>query len=226
MTPTRRPDDTRRMSDAHAGATSVPDEVAGAIAAGRASADVVHRYLLEAYRVSAWTTAELPMLIANAPDGYSFTMDDSTHYRAWSDRFAAIAGYAGRSNSVQETLAWCRQLGVDDDEVRRYTPLPETIAMTCTLLFYVRRSYEEGVAVLAHRDAPVVGVPANARDGLARHYGVTVEAAAPPAPELDAPALLASVATTAAAQERCRLAVRNVLATVECRRRAMNRWLA
>jgi len=214
------------MSDANARGTSVPDEVAGAIATGRASADAVRRYLLESYRVSAWTTAELPMLIANAPDGYSFTMDDSTHYRAWADRFAAIAGYAGPSNSVQETLAWCRQLGVDDDEVRRYTPLPETIAMTCTLLFYVRRSYEEGVAVLAHRDAPVVGVPANARDGLARHYGVTVDAAAAPVPEVDASALLAEVATTAAAQERCRLAVRNVLATVECRRRTMNRWVA
>jgi hypothetical protein len=213
------------MSDANAGATSAPDEVAGAIGAGRASADVVRRYLLEAYRVSAWTTAELPLLIANAPDGYSFTMDDSTHYRAWSDRFAAVAGYAGPSNSVRETLAWCRQLGVDDDAVRRYTPLPETIAMTCTLLFYVRRSYEEGVAVLAHRDAPIVGVPANARDGLARHYGVTVDAAPPPR-EVDASALLASVATTAAAQERCRLAVRNVIATVDCRRRAMNRWVA
>ena len=152
-------------------------------------------------------------------------MDDSTHYRAWADRFAAIAGYAGPSNSVQETLAWCRQLGVDDDEVRRYTPLPETIAMTCTLLFYVRRSYEEGVAVLAHRDAPVVGVPATARDGLARHYGLTVDAATLPA-EVDASTLLASVATTPAAEARCRLAVRNVLATVECRRRAMNRWVA
>jgi len=214
------------MSDAHAGATSVADEVAGAIAAGRASADVVRRYLLEAYRVSAWTIAELPLLIANVPDGYSFTMDDSAHYRAWSDRFAAVAGYAGPSNSVQETLAYCRQLGVDDDETRRYTPLPETIAMTCTLLFYVRRSYEEGVAVLAHRDAPVVGVPARARDGLARHYGVTVNVEAPPAREVDASALLASVATTAAVQERCRLAVRNVIATVDCRRRAMNRWVA
>jgi hypothetical protein len=164
------------------------------------------------------------MLIANAPDAYSFTMVDSTHYRAWSDRFATVAGYAGPSNSVQETLAWCRQLGVDDDEVRRYTPLPETIAMTCTLLFYVRRSYEEGVAVLAHRDAPVVGVPANAREGLAWHYGVTVDAAA--APAVDASALLARVATTAVVEARCRLAVRNVLATVECRRRAMNRWVA
>jgi hypothetical protein len=214
------------MSDADAGATAVPDEVAAAIATGRASADVVRRYLLEAYRVSAWTTADLPVLIANAPDGYSFTMDDSTHYRAWCDRFAAIAGYAGPSNSVQETLTWCRQLGVNDDEVRRYTPLPETIAMTCTLLFYVRRSYEEAVAVLAHRDAPVVGVPANARDGLARHYHVTVDAAAAPAPEVDAAALLATVATTAAVQERCRLAVRNVIATVDCRRRAMNHWVA
>jgi hypothetical protein len=214
------------MSDANAAAPSVPDGVAGAIASGHASADVVRRYLLEAYRVSAWTTAELPLLIANAPDGYSFTMDDSTHYRAWSDRFAAIAGYAGPSNSVQELLAWSRQLGVDDDAVRHYTALPETIAMTCTLLFYVRRSYEEGVAVLAHRDAPVVGVPANARTGLARHYGVTVDAAAPPPHEVDASALLASVATTAAVQERCRLAVRNVIATVDCRRRAMNRWVA
>ena len=115
---------------------------------------------------------------------------------------------------------------MDDDEIRRYTPLPETIAMTCTLLFYVRRSYEEGLAVLAHRDAPVVGVAANVRAGLARHYGVTIDSAAAPAPEVDAGALLANVATTAAAQERCHLAVRNVLATVECRRRAMNRWVA
>jgi hypothetical protein len=88
------------MSDAHAGATSVADEVAGAIAAGRASADVVRPLSPRSYRVSAWTTAELPMLIANAPDGYSFTMDDSTHYRAWADRSPRCGVLRDPSNSV------------------------------------------------------------------------------------------------------------------------------
>ena len=178
------------------------DRLGPAIAAGRASHDVERRAALERYAVAKWTTAELPLLIANAPDVYRFTMEDSTHYRHWAERFASQAGYLREPNHVQAALDACRALSLDDAAIRAYVPLPETIAMTCTVLFYLRRSYEEGLAVLAY-GGDRIGLPAD--------------------PE--AVGLVGLVATTPAARARCRDALRNVLATVACRVRAMNRWV-
>src|SRR5262245_50962165 len=107
------------------------DRVLPAIATGRAPRDVAGRVVLEHYCVGKWMTPDLAVLIANAPDVYSFTMDDSVHYRHWARRFASATGYLGGPNDVEAAIDWCRQLGLDDDAVRRYTPLPETIAMTC-----------------------------------------------------------------------------------------------
>jgi hypothetical protein len=69
--------------------------------------------------------------------------------------------------------------------IRRYTPLPETIAMTCTLLFYVRRSYERASPCSRTATRRSWACYANARDGLARHYGVTVDVRGSPAPRSD-----------------------------------------
>jgi pyrroloquinoline quinone (PQQ) biosynthesis protein C len=207
------------------------DRVLPAIAAGRASRDVVRRVVLEHYCVAKWISPDLAVLIANAPDVYSFTMEDSAHYRHWARRFAGATGYLGGANHVQAAIDWCRQLGVDDDAVRRYTPLPETIAMTFTLLFSVRRSYEEGLAILgyvAERLAPGHDPARMLAEGLAAHYGVTVTAAdeAQDATEAGGAELFRRVAITRVVQDRCRDAVRNFLLTAECRARAMNRWIA
>lgn len=205
------------------------DRTGAAVAAGRASRDVVRRVVLEHYSVTKWTTAELPLLIAGAPDAYRLTMDHSAHYRHWARHFAERAGYAGRASDVGAALAWCRALGLTDDDVRAYAPLPETIAAVCTMLFYARRSYEEGVAAVGLAAERVgLGAAAGRRlgDALRAHYGVAGPALPPPADDgPDAAALLARVATTPAVRERCREAVRNVVLTAECRVRAMSRWV-
>ncbi len=205
------------------------DRVLPAIAAGRAPREVVQRVALEHYYTGKWMTPDLAVLIANAPDVYSFTMEDSAHYRHWARRFASATGYLGGPSSVQAAIDWCRQLGADDDAVRRYTPLPETIAMTFTVLFSVRRSYEEGLAILGYAAERLATRRDPARllaEGLVTHYGVTVtdgEAETSGGPL--AGDLFRRVATTRVAQDRCRDAVRNFLLTAECRVRAMNRWI-
>jgi hypothetical protein len=203
------------------------DRVLPAIATGRAPREVVGRVALEHYCIGRWTTPDLAVLIANSPDVYSFTMDDSVHYQHWARRFAGATGYLRGPNHVQAAIDWCRQLGIDDDAVRRYTALPETIAMTFTLLFSVRRSYEEGIAILGYATARLAARHDPARmlaEGLAAHYGVTVAAA--DLGEASAGAdLFRAVAITRVVQDRCRDAVRNFLLTAECRVRAMNRWI-
>jgi pyrroloquinoline quinone (PQQ) biosynthesis protein C len=178
-------------------------------------------------------TPEFPVLIANAPDVYSFTMDESSHYRHWARNFADEAGYLGHPNHVAMKVEWCRQMGLSDDDVRAYTPIPETIAMACTMLFYVRRSYEEGLAVFGYAGERVAAASGHAKtmyDGLKTHYGIAVrnfEVHTHAEPEHGATAaeLFRRVAITRHVQDRCREAVRNVVLTAECRVRAMNRWV-
>ena len=209
------------------------DLVVPAIGAGRASREVVQRVALESYYVGKWTTPEVAMLIANAPDVYSFTMEHSTHYHHWAQRFADQAGYLRDPNHVDMKIEWCRQLGLTDDDIRGYTPLPETIAMTCTRLFYVRRSYEEGLAVLGYAGERVAAGSVHVNtmyEGLKTHYGITardveVHAHAEPDHGDEVSKLFHLVAVTHAVQERCRDAIRNVVLTAECRVRAMNRWI-
>jgi hypothetical protein len=206
------------------------DRVTPAIAAGRAPRDTVRRVVLEHYWVGKWMTPDLAVLISGAPDVYSFTMEDSTHYRYWAQRFAGATGYLDGPNHVDAAIDWCRQLGVDDDAVRRYRPLPETIAMTFTVLFSVRRSYEEGLAIVGYAAERLAARHDPARilaEGLATHYGIATAQAtrAANASGPSAADLLGGVALTRAVQDRCRDAVRNFLLTAECRARAMNRWI-
>ena len=55
------------------------DRVIPAIAGGRASREIVQKVALELYAVGRWLAPEIALLIANAPDAYAFTMEDSTH---------------------------------------------------------------------------------------------------------------------------------------------------
>jgi len=209
------------------------DKVTPAIGAGTASRDVVRRVALEYYYLGKWMTPEFPILIANAPDAYSFTMEHSTHYHHWAQNFADEAGYLRDPNHVRMKVEWCHQLGLGDDEIAAYTPLPETIAMTCTMLFYIRRSYEEGLAVFGYAGERVAAGSGYARtlhEGLKTHYGMVVRnfevhAYAEPEHGDRASDLFRLVATTRAVQDRCREAIRNFLLTAECRVRAMNRWV-
>ena len=209
------------------------DRVIPAIGRGEASRDVVQRLALEFYYLGRWMTPEFPVLIANSPDAYAFTMEESVHYHHWAQNFADEAGYLRDPNHVAMKVDFCHQLGLTDDEIQRYQPLPETIAMTCTMLFYVRRSYEEGLAVFGYageRVAAGSGYAKTLYEGLATHYGVGVEnfevhAYAEPDHGQKAADLFRLVAETRAVQDRCRDAIRNYLLVAESRVRAMNRWV-
>ena len=209
------------------------DRVIPAIGKGTASRDVVQRLALEFYCLGKWMTPEFALLIANAPDAYAFTMDASQHYHHWAQNFADEAGYLRDPNHVQMKVEFCRQLGLTDEGIRRYAPLPETVAMTFTMLYYIRRSYEEGLAVFGYAGERVAAGSGYARtlyEGLAKHYGVTVRnfevhAYAEPDHGAKAADVFRLVATTGPVQQRCRDAIRNYLLVAETRVRAMNRWV-
>lgn len=209
------------------------DRVVPAIGAGRASREVVQRVAMEFYYLGRWMTPEFALLIANAPDAYRLTLEHTLHYRHWAQNFADEAGYLGDPNHVGMKIDFCRQLGLSDDDLRSYTPLPDTIAMTCTMLFYVRRSYEEGLAVFGYAGERVAAGSGYARtlyEGLRDHYGVGVKnfevhAYAEPDHGARAADLFRLVAITRAVQDRCREAIRNYLLVAEARCRSMNRWV-
>jgi pyrroloquinoline quinone (PQQ) biosynthesis protein C len=209
------------------------DKVVPAIGQGDASREVVQRVALEFYSLGRWMTPEFAMLIANAPDAYAFTMAESVHYHHWAQNFADEAGYLRDPNHVQMKVDFCHQVGLTDEDIRRYQPLPETIAMTCTMLFYVRRSYEEGLAVFGYageRVAAGSGYAKTLYEGLGKHYGVGVKnfevhAYAEPDHGQKAADLFRLVAETRNIQDRCRDAIRNYLLVAEARVRTMNRWV-
>ena len=77
------------------------DKVIPAIGAGEASQEVVQQIALEFYYLGKWMTPEFAVLIANAPDAYAFTMEDSTHYHHWAQNFADETGYLRDPNHVR-----------------------------------------------------------------------------------------------------------------------------
>jgi pyrroloquinoline quinone (PQQ) biosynthesis protein C len=210
------------------------DRVVPAIGAGTASKEVVQRVALEFYWLGRWMTPDFAMLIANAPDVYAFTLDHSLHYKHWAQNLADEAGYLGDPNHVDMKIEFCRQLGLADDDIASYTPHAATIAMTHTMLYYVRRSYEEGLAVFGYageRVAAGSGYAKTLYEGLRDHYGVAVRnfevhAYAEPDHGRKAADLFRLVATTKAVQDKCFVAVRNYLLVAEARCRALNAWVA
>jgi len=187
---------------------SKQDRVTPAIAAGTAPREVVRRVALESYHAGRWLAPDVALLVANAPDAYAFTIEQTRHYRHWAERLAALCGFADPPGELRRRLERCRELGLSDAEVRGYAPIPETIATVFTTLYYIRRSYEEGVAALGYAGGRIGAV------------GADVDAARRQAAEL---LRLAGLAPPA--RERCREAIRNVLLVAETRVHAMNRWL-
>jgi hypothetical protein len=210
------------------------DRVVPAIGAGTAPREVVRRVALEFYWLGRWMTPEFAMLIANAPDVYAFTLDHSLHYKHWAQNLADEVGYLGDPNHVAMKIDFCRQLGLSDEEIEGYAPHAATIAMTHTMLYYVRRSYEEGLAVFGYAGERVAAGSGYARTlfaGLRDHYGVTVKnfevhAYAEPDHGRKAADLFRLVATTRAIQDACRAAVRNYLMVAEARCHALNAWVS
>jgi pyrroloquinoline quinone (PQQ) biosynthesis protein C len=209
------------------------DRLTAAIGAGTAPLPVVTQLAKEYYYLGKWMTPEFATFIANAPDAWSLTMDYSEHYAHWCQNFADEAGYLRDPNHVSMKWEWCQQLGLTAADLEGYTPLPETIAVTFTMLYYVRRSYEEGLAVFGfagERLAARSGYAKVMYEGLKQHYGMTVKnfevhAYAEPDHGDKAEALFRKVVNTATVQRRCREAIRNVMMVRESRTKALNALL-
>ena len=209
------------------------NKVIAAIGDGSAPLAVVKRYAKELYYLGLWMTPEFALLVANAPDRYALTLEHSEHYAHWCQNFADETGYLRDPNHVQMKVDHCRQLGITDEELLAYVPMPETIGSVYTLLYYCRRSYEEGLAAFGYARERVAGMSGYAQtvySGLAKHYGITaknfaVHAYAETEHGDKALELMRKAVITADIQRRCRQAVRHTILTNEWRARAMNRWL-
>lgn len=209
------------------------NKVVPAIGAGTASLDVVKRYAKELYYLGLWMTPEFPLLIANAPDADAFTLDDSEHFAHWAQNFADETGYLRDPNHVLMKVEYTRALGIPDQEVRAYVPMPETIGSVYTLLYYCRRSYEEALGALGYARERAAGRSGYAKTlyvGLWTHYGIKVKdlevhAYAEAEHGDKALELMQRVCTTTSVQQRVRRAVQHTILTNEWRTWALNRWL-
>jgi pyrroloquinoline quinone (PQQ) biosynthesis protein C len=209
------------------------NKVVPAIGAGTAGRDVVKRYAMELYYLGLWMTPEFPLLIANAPDADSFSMDDSEHYAHWAQNFADETGYLRDPNHVLMKVEYTRALEIPDEDVRAYVPMPETIGSVYTLLYYCRRSYEEALGALGYARERAAGRSGYAKTlyiGLWKHYGIKVKdlevhAYAEAEHGDKALELMQRVCTTAPIQQRVRRAVQHTILTNEWRTWALNRWL-
>jgi pyrroloquinoline quinone (PQQ) biosynthesis protein C len=209
------------------------DRTTAAIGDGSAPLDYVKMVAKEYYYLGRWMTPEFPIFIANAPDAHALTLEHSEHYAHWCQNFADEVGYLRDPNHVRMKWEWCQQLGISDEELEAYAPLPETIGVTFTMLYYVRRSYEEGLAVFGfagERLAAKSGYAKVMYEGLKKHYGIDVKnfavhAYAEPDHGDKAEALFRKVAVTASVQRRCREAIRNVMLLRDARSKALNRAL-
>jgi pyrroloquinoline quinone (PQQ) biosynthesis protein C len=209
------------------------NKVIAAIGNGTASIDVVKRYAKELYYLGLWMTPEFALLVANSPDSDSLVLEDSEHYAHWCQNFADETGYLRDPNHVLMKVQMCHQLAISDEEITAYVPMPETIGSIYTLLYYCRRSYEEGLAAFGYARERVAGLSGYAPtiyNGLAKHYGIKaknmeVHAYAEPEHGDKALELFRKVAVTADIQRRCRRAIQHTILTNEWRARAMSTWL-
>lgn len=204
-----------------------------AVADGTLSLEYLKRFCKEYYFLGVWYTAEFGSLVSNAPDTDALSLDESEHFVHWVQNLADETGFAGDRNHVDMKVEWARMLELSDHELTSYRPLPETIGMVFTSLYYMRRSYEEGLAAFGwagERFAASTGYAKMMYEGMRDHYGLDVEnfrvhAYAEEDHGDAADYLLRKVAVTASQQHRIRRAVEHVFILRNARAEALNRWL-
>src|SRR3954453_20226887 len=203
------------------------------VADGTLSEEFLKRLAKEYYFLGKWLTSEFGSLVANAPDLDALTLGSSQHFDHWLQNLADETGYAGDQNHVDMKVEWAHMLGISDDELLSYRPMPESIGMVFCSLYYMRRSYEEGLAAFGwagERFAASTGYAKMMYEGMRDHYGMEVENfhvhAYAEADHGDAADyLLRQVATTAMQQHRIRTAITHVFTLRNARSVALNRWL-
>ena len=209
------------------------NRVWGHVADGSLSIEYLRRFCKEYYFLGVHYTAEFASLVANAPDADALGLAGSEHFAHWIQNLADETGYAGDRNHVDMKLDWARSLGIGDDELRSYVAIPETLGAVLATLYYMRRSYEEGLAAFGwagERFAASTGYAQMMYEGMRDHYGLEVENfhvhAYAEADHGDAADyLLRQVATTGIAQHRIRTAITHVFTLRNHRAVALNRWL-
>src|SRR3954466_14525441 len=209
------------------------NQVWTAVADGTLSEDYLKRFCKEYYFLGKWYTAEFGSLVSNAPDIDALTLGESEHFIHWCQNLADETGFAGDRNHVDMKVEWARMMGISDEELLTYRPIPETIGVVFTSCFYMRRSYEEGLAAFGwagERFAASTGYAKMMYEGMREHYGIDVEnfkvhAYAEEDHGQMADFLLRQVAQTSGQQRRIRRAIEHVLTLRNARTIALNKWL-
>jgi pyrroloquinoline quinone (PQQ) biosynthesis protein C len=203
------------------------------VADGSLSVELLKRLCKEYYFLGVHYTKEFGSLVANAPDTEALQMERSEHFHHWLQNLADETGFTGDRNHVDMKVEWAHQLGISDEELLSYRPMPETIGAVYTTLYYMRRSYEEGLAAFGwagERFAASTNYARMMYEGMRDHYGIEVENFKVHAyAEADhgdaADYLLRQVVQTAGQQRRVRRAVEHVLLCRNARTAALNRGL-
>ncbi len=203
------------------------------VADGTLSLDLLERLAKEYYFLGIWYTSEFGSLVANAPDADALDLRSSQHFQHWLQNLADETGFTGDANHVDMKIEWARMLGITEDELRNYVAIPETIGSVFTSLYYMRRSYEEGLAAFGwagERFAASTNYAKMMYEGMREHYGIEVEnfrvhAYAEEDHGNAADYLLRQVVQTAGQQRRVRRAIAHVLTLRNARTKALNAWL-
>ncbi len=203
------------------------------VADGTLSEALLKRLCKEYYYLGKWYTCEFGSLVSNAPDVDALNVESSEHLSHWLQNLADETGYAGDENHVDMKINWAYQLGITDEELLGYRPMPETVGSVFTTLYYMRRTYEEGLAAFGwagERFAASTNYAKMMYEGMRDHYGIEVEnfrvhAYAEEDHGDAADYLLRQVAQTAGQQRRIRRAIEHVLIGRNARTAALNRWL-
>jgi pyrroloquinoline quinone (PQQ) biosynthesis protein C len=203
------------------------------VADGTLSLELLKRLCKEYYFLGKWYTCEFGSIVSNAPDVDALGIGSSEHFLHWTQNLADETGYAGDRNHVDMKIEWARMLGISDEELVSYRAMPESIGSVFTTLYYMRRSYEEGLAAFGwagERFAASTNYAKMMYEGMRDHYGIEVEnfkvhAYAEEDHGRQADFLLRQVASSAGQQRRIRRAVEHVLICRNARTLALNRWL-
>jgi len=203
------------------------------VADGTLAESLLKRMAKEYYFLGKWYTTEFGTLTSFAPDVDALQLGSSQHFHHWLQNLADETGYTGDHNHVDMKIDWARMLGITDDELVSYRAMPETIGSVFTTLYYMRRSYEEGLAAFGwagERFAASTNYAKMMYEGMREHYGIEVEnfkvhAYAEEDHGRQADFLLRQVVHTAGQQRRVRRAVEHVLVCRNARTVALNRWL-
>lgn len=139
-------------------------EIIRAIAEGRAPREAIKRWAMEYHYYSTIATANAFVMLANAPDRQT--------YVAWGHNMAGELGYLNEPEHLTLLAELPKELGVDDEQMASYVPLPATLGAAFTASYYFRRSFEEGIAAGVASENMAVDAMEVLHEGLKRHYAI------------------------------------------------------